>query len=74
MKNDSITDKNKIHNHSANENECSKIIIKTNLKNSIKEANDIYNIYNISIPRLNLSEITKNKSDIPKYTTIKSSL
>ena len=63
IKNNSITEKSIIHNHSPNEKECSKIIIKTNIKNLINETN---NVYNLSVPKIYINEITKiNLSNIP---------
>ena len=48
-----------------------KYIIKTNIKNNIKE---IGNIYNLSIPKLYIIEATKIKAnELPKYNSIKNS-
>ena len=64
IKNDSRTDKNIMHNHSCNEKECAKIIIKTNLKISVKEIN---NVYNLSITKAYITEITKKIYRIFQY-------
>ena len=72
IKNNSIKEKSIFHNHSPDEKKCSKIIIKTNIKNLINGTN---NVYNLSVPKLYINEITKiNLSNIRQYSTVKSPL
>ena len=57
------------HNHYGNQKDCNKYIIKTNIKNNIKETG---NIYNLSIPKLYIKKATKTKAnELPKYSSIK---
>ena len=44
IKDDKIIDKNFIHNHSGNAKECSKYIIKSNIKDNIKATGNIFNV------------------------------
>ena len=69
IKDDNIIDKNFIHNHSGNANECSKYIFKSNIKDNIKATR---NIFNISAQKIFINELTKNDlKNIPNFSTIK---
>ena len=74
IKNENISEKNFIHNHSGEEKECSKFLIKTNIKSSsIKKTP---NIFDITASKLYINKITNEHkiSNIPNFMTIKNSM
>ena len=72
MKDDNIIYKNFIHNHSDNAKECSKYILKSNIKDNIKATRNIFQCFSSK----NVYKwINKNDlKNIPKFSSIKSSI
>ena len=73
IKNEYISEKNFIHNQSGDQKECSKFLIKTNIKSSIKNTP---NIFDIKAPKLYINKINNEHkiANIPNFMTIKISI